>query len=95
MMSYLPAERILFSMDAFGQHIANPQQFDDESSTDTGEAVVSVRVWSEQGSVDERQMRIGDVIVFEDYRLRLLKIGSSGVDIALTTLGDLPTPSEE
>jgi hypothetical protein len=72
-----------------------PQQFDDESSTDTGEAVVSVRVWSEQGSVDERQMRIGDVIVFEDYRLRLLKIGSSGVDIALTTLGDLPTPSEE
>ena len=30
MMTYLPAEKILFSMDAFGQHIASTQRYDDE-----------------------------------------------------------------
>ncbi len=31
MFTYLPQEKILFSMDAFGQHFASPQRFDDES----------------------------------------------------------------
>ncbi|HSG27548.1 MAG TPA: FprA family A-type flavoprotein [Candidatus Krumholzibacterium sp.] len=30
MVTYLPEEKILFSNDAFGQHIATPQRFDDE-----------------------------------------------------------------
>jgi len=34
MVTYLPAEKMLFSMDAFGQHIANSQQFDDELPLD-------------------------------------------------------------
>lgn len=34
MVTYLPSEKILFSMDAFGQHIANNQQFADELPID-------------------------------------------------------------
>ncbi|NIA07406.1 MAG: MBL fold metallo-hydrolase [Actinobacteria bacterium] len=34
MVTYLPAEKILFSMDAFGQHIANSQLYDDELPLD-------------------------------------------------------------
>ena len=34
MVTYLPAEKILFSMDAFGQHLANTQRFDDELPLD-------------------------------------------------------------
>ena len=34
MVTYLPAEKMLFSMDAFGQHIANTQRFDDELPLD-------------------------------------------------------------
>jgi flavorubredoxin len=30
MFTYVPEERLLFSMDAFGQHYASPQRFDDE-----------------------------------------------------------------
>lgn len=35
MFTYLPQERILFSMDAFGQHYASAQRFDDEARLDT------------------------------------------------------------
>lgn len=35
MFTYLPEERILFSMDAFGQHYASAQRFDDEACLDT------------------------------------------------------------
>ncbi len=34
MITYLPEERILFSNDAFGQHLATPERFDDEFSLD-------------------------------------------------------------
>jgi len=34
MVTYLPEERILFSNDAFGQHLATPERFDDEFRTD-------------------------------------------------------------
>ena len=34
MVTYLPAEKMLFSMDAFGQHIASSQRFDDELPLD-------------------------------------------------------------
>jgi flavorubredoxin len=34
MCSYLPEEKILFSMDAFGQHIATSSRFDDEVGLD-------------------------------------------------------------
>lgn len=34
MMTYFPVEKILFSMDAFGQHIANSQAYDDELPLD-------------------------------------------------------------
>jgi flavorubredoxin len=34
MVSYLPEEKILFSNDAFGQHIASPERFDDEFPLD-------------------------------------------------------------
>ena len=34
MMTYLPSEKILFSMDAFGQHIASAQRYDDELPLD-------------------------------------------------------------
>jgi flavorubredoxin len=35
MFTYLPEESILFSMDAFGQHYATSQRFDDETSPGT------------------------------------------------------------
>jgi flavorubredoxin len=35
MVSYCPEEKILFSNDAFGQHIASPERFDDEYPLDT------------------------------------------------------------
>ena len=34
MMTYLPSEKILFSMDAFGQHISNSHCYDDELPLD-------------------------------------------------------------
>ena len=34
MVSYMPEEKILFSNDAFGQHIASPERFDDEYPID-------------------------------------------------------------
>jgi len=34
MVTYLPKEKILFSNDAFGQHIASPERFDDELGSD-------------------------------------------------------------
>jgi anaerobic nitric oxide reductase flavorubredoxin len=35
MASYMPEEKILFSMDAFGQHLATSSRFDDEVGLDT------------------------------------------------------------
>ena len=35
MCTYLPGDNILFSMDAFGQHLATSQRFDDEIGLDT------------------------------------------------------------
>ena len=35
MFTYIPEERLLFSMDAFGQHYASSQRFDDEVSLET------------------------------------------------------------
>lgn len=34
MVSYMPEEKILFSNDAFGQHIATSERFDDEFPLD-------------------------------------------------------------
>jgi flavorubredoxin len=34
MLTYLPNEKLLFSNDAFGQHIASPERFDDEYGLD-------------------------------------------------------------
>ncbi|MDD4495284.1 MAG: FprA family A-type flavoprotein, partial [Eubacteriales bacterium] len=34
MLTYLPDEKLLFSNDAFGQHIASPERFDDEYGLD-------------------------------------------------------------
>jgi flavorubredoxin len=35
MFTYVPQDRLLFSMDAFGQHLAAAQRFDDENNLDT------------------------------------------------------------
>jgi len=35
MFTYVPEEKLLFSMDAFGQHYATSQRFDDEADLDT------------------------------------------------------------
>jgi flavorubredoxin len=35
MFTYIPEEKLLFSMDAFGQHYAGAERFDDESPLDT------------------------------------------------------------
>ena len=35
MFTYVPEEKLLFSMDAFGQHYASAERFDDESPLDT------------------------------------------------------------
>ena len=39
MFSYRPEERILFSMDAFGQHIGSVERFDDELGRATAMSV--------------------------------------------------------
>ncbi len=35
MFTYVPEERLLFSMDAFGQHYATSERFDDEADLPT------------------------------------------------------------
>jgi flavorubredoxin len=69
MFSYMPEEKILFSMDAFGQHIGSVERFDDE----LGKALV----------MNEARKYYANILMYLSRPVRNALNAAAGLDIAM------------
>jgi flavorubredoxin len=69
MVEYCPEEKILFSNDAFGQHIATPERFDDEIPLDI--------------SIEEAQKYYGNIVLSYNSQVEKALTAAAPLDIAI------------
>ncbi len=69
MVSYCPEEKILFSNDSFGQHIATPERFDDEIS--------------EGIAIEEAQKYYGNIVLSYNSQVQKELEAASQLDISM------------
>jgi flavorubredoxin len=69
MVSYCPEEKILFSNDAFGQHLASPERFDDEYPLGI--------------TIEEAQKYYGNIVLSYNSQVQKALEALSGLDIKM------------